>query len=301
MKHWIQASRLRTLPLAASSILMGTALVITEKHKIIHFYFILFFCLALTFALQILANWTNDLGDGLKGTDRNRIGPKRMIETEKISIASIKKAIFILSFLIIAMLVFFLYFLPISGSVFLVFVLLGVLALIAALTYTWGKKAYGYYGFGDLMVFLFFGLLGTLGTVFLYTQAIDALYVMPATAIGLLSVAVLNANNMRDAINDRKHKKYTVAIFLGEYLSKWYQFFLIFFAFLLMVFFFSVQPYQPTIYFSLLTFIPLFFSAAWIFKNQNPALIDRTLPIIAFSTFIFVLSFLFLQIIYPKI
>jgi 1,4-dihydroxy-2-naphthoate octaprenyltransferase len=301
MKHWIQASRLRTLPLAASSIFMGTALVITDRKQIVHFNMIFFFCLALTFALQILANWTNDLGDGLKGTDRDRIGPKRMIQTEKISIASIKKAIFILSFLILSTLVVFLVFLPLSGSVFLVFLLLGILALIAALSYTWGKKAYGYYGFGDLMVFLFFGLLGTLGTVFLYTQTIDFFYLMPATALGFLSVAVLNANNMRDAINDRKYKKYTVAIFLGEYLAKWYQFFLIFFAFLLMALFFYVKPYPHTIYFSLLAFIPLFFTTGWIFKNKNPALIDRTLPIIAFSTFIFVLSFLLLQIIYTKI
>jgi 1,4-dihydroxy-2-naphthoate polyprenyltransferase len=239
MKHWIQAARLRTLPLSVSGIIVGSAYA---YHQGFSDWRILVLALATTLGLQILSNFANDYGDGVKGTDANRIGEKRMVAAGIITSAQMKKAVLITAAItfVLALLLIYIAFGKENFGLSLIFILLGIGSIGAAIKYTVGKNAYGYSGFGDLFVFLFFGWVSVIGSNFLFTHFIDWKLFLPATAIGMLSVAVLNLNNMRDIENDKMAGKNTLVVKMGLKFGLWakkYQHFLISFSFIFYFFY----------------------------------------------------------------
>lgn len=227
-KSWLKAFRLRTLPLSLSGIIVGNALANYFGH--INW---LLFVLALfsVLFLQILSNLANDLGDSLKGTDNeNRVGPKRSVQSGEISKKAMKNAVIIFSILSLITL-FPLAYLGtknLSDAALYFYLFLAIACIVAAITYTIGKKAYGYLGFGDLFVFLFFGTVSVCGIYGLIAKEWSPFTLLPATAIGLLSTAVLNLNNMRDYENDKTAKKRTLVVKIGFQNAKIYHGILLF-------------------------------------------------------------------------
>ncbi|ESU22574.1 1,4-dihydroxy-2-naphthoate octaprenyltransferase [Flavobacterium enshiense DK69] len=224
MKKWIQAARLRTLPLSVSGIIVGSAYAYFQGFEN---SLIIVFALLTTLGFQVLSNFANDYGDGVKGTDNeNRVGPQRAIQSGAISVDQMKKAIIITAVLslISAVTLIYISFGKENFGYSLLFFFLGIASIIAAIKYTVGKGAYGYSGFGDVFVFIFFGLVSVLGSNFLFTKQFDWILVLPAVAVGLLSVAVLNLNNMRDIENDRNSGKNTIVVKMGLQTAKYYHY-----------------------------------------------------------------------------
>lgn len=226
MKHWLQAFRLRTLPLAVSSIVVGTALANAHMLAAYHVHAhigVLFWSLLTAILLQILSNLANDLGDHQHGTDnKDRVGPKRTVQSGAISPAQMKRAMIICGILAF-----------VSGCALvtavlgltlqmLFFLLLGLAAIGAAVKYTFGNNPYGYAGLGDISVFLFFGIVGVCGSYYLHTRAFHPAVMLPAIAFGLLSTGVLNVNNMRDIHNDAASGKRTLVVRMGSSNAKVY-------------------------------------------------------------------------------
>lgn len=291
LKAWISAARLRTLPLSISGALVGSAYAFH-----LGFFNTPIFSLIIltTLSYQILSNFANDYGDGIKGTDNeSRIGPKRALQSGAISPSQMRTAVAI-NALISAILSIALI-LVVFGLKQLftaaVFVCLGGLSIYAAITYTVGKSAYGYNALGDLMVFLFFGFLSVLGTFFLFTKHIDPWLFLPASSVGLLSTAVLNLNNMRDLESDQKSKKNTLAGYLGPNNSKVYHFSIVLLAIIFMLVFVLVMPFSNTVFFSCLAFIPLLFHLKSVYYIGNPKEYDPHLKTVALSTFTLALLF----------
>jgi 1,4-dihydroxy-2-naphthoate octaprenyltransferase len=231
-KAWISAFRLRTLPLSFSNIILGTALAI-RQYDINYLTFSLI--LITTLLLQIISNLANDYGDAKKGTDNdNRVGPERAVQSGNISLNQMKTGIIVSS--ILALLSgFFLLYTAFKGQFdlsFVLFFIIGLLAIVAAIKYTVGKKAYGYSGMGDLFVFIFFGLVGVLGTYFLLTKSFELILILPAITMGGFSTAVLNLNNMRDIKNDAEVGKNTLVVKIGAERAKQYHYALFFWSYL---------------------------------------------------------------------
>ena len=223
MNRWIEAARPRTLPLAIASILLGNFLAYAAGK-----FSFLTAALAIitTLLLQILSNFANDLGDSKNGVDnKNRKVALRAVQTGKISPSEMKNAVIIaasLSFISgISLLYFALQYA--NPQTITAFVGLGILAILAAIAYTVGKKPYGYMGLGDLSVFLFFGWVGTFGTYYLQTEILNYYILIPASGCGFLSVAVLNLNNLRDLENDRKTGKNSIPVRIGKTYGFYYQ------------------------------------------------------------------------------
>lgn len=223
---WFDAARPKTLPLALVSILTGSSLAFSMGN---FSPVVALLALVTAILLQILSNLANDYGDAVKGTDNEaRLGPMRAIQSGAVSLKEMRQAIGInVVFTILSGLLLILYALDSVQSI-LIFIGLGILAMLAAIAYTVGNKPYGYVGLGDLSVFIFFGLLGVYGTYFLHTGVIDSRLLLPSVGCGLFAVAVLNVNNMRDIENDQECGKRTVAVRLGPELAKKYHFSLIF-------------------------------------------------------------------------
>ena len=241
-----------------------------------------------TLGLQILSNFANDYGDGMKGTDNeDRIGPKRAIQSGVISPQAMKRAIIITSVLtlISAMLLIYYAFRYTNLSYSLFYLVLGILAIASAIRYTVGDTAYGYRGFGDAFVFVFFGLVSTLGVNFLYSKQLNFDLFLPATAIGFLSVGVLNLNNMRDEASDRKSNKNTIVVKIGAAKAKKYHYFLIVSAMILVLVFALINDFRIDQYLFLLAYIPLTKHLITVHKNQEPKLLDPELKKLALSTF----------------
>lgn len=223
MNRWIEAARPRTLPLAISSILLGNFLAYAAGK-----FSFLTASLAIltTLLLQILSNFANDLGDSKNGVDnKNRKVALRAVQTGKISASEMKNAVIIaasLSFISgIGLLYFALQYA--KPQTIVTFVGLGLLAIVAAIAYTVGKKPYGYMGLGDISVFLFFGWVGTFGTYYLQTEVLNYYILIPASGCGFLSVAVLNLNNLRDLENDKKTGKLSIPVRIGKLYGFYYQ------------------------------------------------------------------------------
>ena len=223
MNRWIEAARPRTLPLAIASILLGNFLAYAAGK-----FSFLTAALAIltTLLLQILSNFANDLGDSKNGVDnKNRKVALRAVQTGKISPSEMKNAVILtasLSFISgISLLYFALQYA--KPQTIIAFVMLGLLAILAAIAYTVGKKPYGYIGLGDLSVFLFFGWVGTFGTYYLQTEILNYYILIPASGCGFLSVAVLNLNNLRDVENDRKTGKNSIPVRIGKIYGFYYQ------------------------------------------------------------------------------
>jgi 1,4-dihydroxy-2-naphthoate polyprenyltransferase len=294
MKHWIEAARLRTLPLSVSGIIVGSMYALANPTEDILtptevFNWRLFlFAILTTLGLQILSNFANDYGDGVKGTDNeDRVGPKRAIQSGVISAQAMKKAIIITSILtlISAIILIYLAFRNTNLGYSLFYLGLGILAIASAIRYTVGNSAYGYKGLGDVFVFVFFGLVSTLGVNFLYSKQLDLILILPATAIGLLSVAVLNLNNMRDEASDKKSGKNTIVVKIGAANAKKYHYFLIIGAMVLILLFAFLSDFHFDQYLFLLAYIPLTKHLITVYKNKDARALDPELKKVALSTF----------------
>lgn len=294
MKHWIEAARLRTLPLSVSGIIVGSMYALAHPTDNVLtptevFNWRLFgFAILTTLGLQILSNFANDYGDGIKGTDnQDRVGPKRAIQTGVISPESMKRAIIFTSVLTLISAIILIYyaFRNTNLGYSLFYLVLGILAIASAIRYTVGNSAYGYRGFGDVFVFVFFGLVSTLGVNFLYSKQLDLVLILPATAIGFLSVAVLNLNNMRDEASDRKSGKNTLVVKMGAANAKIYHYFLIVAAMVLILVFALLSDFHFDQYLFLIAYIPLTKHLVNVYKNQDTRALDPELKKVALSTF----------------
>jgi len=289
MKNWIQAARLRTLPLSLSGIIVGSAYA---YHQGFYDYRILGLALLTTLGLQILSNYANDYGDGIKGTDVNRIGEKRMVAAGLITANQMKKAVIITASitLVLALSLICVSFGKENFALSMIFILLGIGSIGAAIKYTVGSNAYGYNGLGDLFVFIFFGLVSVLGSNFLYTKMLDWKLILPAAAIGLLSVAVLNLNNMRDIENDRIAGKRTLVVKMGLKKAKNYHYFLIISAILLLIIFEIVLNLHGIVGILCIT---IFTDHLLFVKRTNiPKNYDSQLKIVALGTFLISIIFM---------
>lgn len=220
IKAWLETARPKTLPLALAIILTGSALAYWQGK---FSWAITFLCLLTATLLQVVSNFANDYGDHQKGSDTaERIGPLRGIQQGKINAKQLRNgliALIVASFISGASLIAMAYQ---SVQDLMVFALLGILAIVAAITYTVGKKPYGYLGLGDISVFLFFGLLAVCGTYYLQTHQLSGAIFLPAAACGFLSTAVLNINNLRDIEQDRKAGKNTLVVRIGAHNGRVY-------------------------------------------------------------------------------
>lgn len=291
VKSWIKAARLRTLPLAMSGILMGAALSYFDggfQPKIT--------VLAIVTALfiQIFSNFANDYGDSQKGTDnQHRVGPKRTVQSGEISPKEMKVGMAALILLSLAAGIW----LVAEGTkgldrtTFLLFLVFGIVALIAAYRYTAGSNPYGYAGFGDVAVFLFFGLLPVVGTYFLNTHQINPGIFLPAVSIGLFSTGVLNLNNMRDIENDRNSGKKTVVVRMGSAKSIYYHTGLIAFGWLTALLF-VILHFQSAYQTIFILTSPLFVNdLIKINLIQEPRQLDPFLKKLSIATLLFTLLF----------
>ncbi|AWG22387.1 1,4-dihydroxy-2-naphthoate octaprenyltransferase [Flavobacterium faecale] len=295
MKHWIEAARLRTLPLSVSGIIVGSMYALahptaTELTPSEVFDWKIFgFAMLTTLGLQVLSNFANDYGDGVKGTDNeDRVGPKRAIQSGAISAPAMKRGIIITAGLTLLSAILLIYYAFGQSNLIysLFFLVLGILAIVSAIRYTVGNTAYGYRGYGDLFVFIFFGLVSTLGVNFLFSKELDAFLFLPAIAIGLLSVGVLNLNNMRDEASDRKSNKNTIVVKIGAAKAKKYHYFLIVTAMVLVVLFAVLEKFNFDQYIFVLAYVPLIKHLSTVYKNQNPKELDPELKKVALSTFV---------------
>ena len=295
MKHWIQAARLRTLPLSLSGIIMGAFIARWRLSENGGTWDWRIFALALlvTLLYQILSNFANDYGDGVKGTDKNRIGEaeQRAVASGKITAIQMRNAVILLSILSFAATVALLYvaFYPSNIREFWIFIGLGVACILAAIGYTVGKKPYGYLGLGDVFVFIFFGLVSVCGSYFLFTKTFDYDILIPASAIGMLSMAVLNLNNMRDIVNDELSGKKTFALRLGFKKAMIYEIVLLQLPILLMLAFLMYNGFQEKgLYYPFIVMIlifPFMKLRRTIIKIQEPKLLDPFLKQVGMLTF----------------
>lgn len=286
LKPWLSAARLRTLPLSVSGIIIGSCFAYYNG-----FFNPLIFTLAIitTISLQILSNLANDYGDGVKGTDNeHRVGPVRAIQSGAISPEKMFDAIKV-NILITIVSALFLIYTAFGHSYFLYTLLFFVLAaasIIAAMNYTVGNNAYGYRGLGDVFVLIFFGFVSVVGCYFLYAKQLDHLVVLPALALGLLSVGVLNLNNMRDIETDEVSNKMTLAVKLGKRRAKKYHFFLIISAMMVLLIFAIL--YYTSIYnlLFLISFVPLTIHIKKIINAKAPKDYDSQLKVLALTAFL---------------
>lgn len=286
-KAWFEAARLRTLPLSVSGILVGSFYAFSQQKETYN-WAILGFALLTTLGLQILSNFANDYGDGVKGTDNeNRIGPKRAIQSGAITIKAMKQGIIITSILtlVAAIVLIYLSFGKDNFGYSLFFFFLGLASITAAIKYTVGGSAYGYRGLGDVFVFVFFGLVSVIGCYFLFAKQIDSLIILPAITIGLLSVAVLNLNNMRDQASDALSGKNTLVVKMGPQKAKIYHYSIIITALFLTLLFAILYGFKPLQYLFLIAYVPFIMHLKTVAKNTVPRDLDPELKKVALGTF----------------
>ena len=296
MIDWIKAARLRTLPLSISGIIMGSFIArwkLLEQGKTWD-WTIFALALLVTLLYQVLSNYANDYGDGVKGTDKNRIGEaeQRAVASGKISASQMRNAVILFAILSLVATFYLLYkaFFPNFINEFYTFIGLGVACILAAIGYTVGKKPYGYLGLGDIMVFIFFGLVSVCGSYFLFTKSFDWDILLPASAIGLLSAAVLNLNNMRDIENDEKSGKKTLALRLGFKNAMIYEMIILVLPPILVLMYMMINhlqeqgKYYAFIFF--VTIFPLMSLRRKIMAVKEPKELDPFLKQVAMITFV---------------
>ncbi|MDB4438673.1 1,4-dihydroxy-2-naphthoate polyprenyltransferase [bacterium] len=289
MKKWIVAMRLRTLPLALASIGMGVFLAVSKDKFDLT---ISIMCFLTTLSLQILSNLANDYGDSVHGADHaQRQGPQRAVQAGEITSGQMKTAIKIAVVISLALGIALLFVSKIPIQVFISFLALGVLSIVAAILYTNGKLPYGYIGLGDISVYLFFGILGVLGTFYLQTKYIDWTMLLPATSCGLLTVGVLNINNIRDIDSDIEAGKRSIPVMLGKYKSRIYHLLLLTIAMVTALVYISLHFVGIKHYIFLFS-LPLFIlNAVRVYKRYDPQTLDPLLKQLALSTVLFVALF----------
>lgn len=219
---WLAGARLRTLPLAVAPVLLGACMPLAYRSTQGHFSLLLtLLALAVAVLLQVGVNFANDYSDGIRGTDANRVGPMRLVGSGAVAPAAVKRAAFACFGLAavagLAMIAIDLA-AGITGALWLI--LVGVVAILAAWFYTGGKKPYGYAGLGDLAVFVFFGLVATVGTSYVQLGYLDQTSVILGAAAGFFACAVLMVNNLRDRVNDQAVGKKTLSVRVGARWSK---------------------------------------------------------------------------------
>lgn len=286
MKHWIEAARVRTLPLSVSGILIGCFYAMAQST---FNWNIVLFALTTTLGLQILSNFANDYGDGVKGTDNaDRIGPRRAIQSGVISPGQMKRAMIITSVLTMVSAIALIYFSFKEKYLLysLAFLFLGFLAVASAIRYTVGNTAYGYRGYGDFFVLVFFGYVSTLGIYFMFMKEIDPKLILPATAVGFLSVGVLNLNNMRDEASDKKSGKNTIVVKIGGAAAKKYHYFLVVSAMAMVVVFSILAGFTIGQYIYLIAYVPMVAHLVRVYRNKEPRALDPELKKLAISTFL---------------
>ena len=266
---WFTTARPRTLPLALASIIIGSALAYWAGKFDLLTTLLAFIT---TILLQVLSNFANDYGDHVKGSDTaERIGPLRAIQHGAITGVQLKQAVIllsILSFLSGALLTVYAYE---SIQDLIVFLALGAISIVAAITYTVGKKAYGYLGLGDLFVLIFFGFVAVIGVFYLQAHEIKSQIFLPALGCGLLSVAVLNINNLRDIEQDRKAGKNTLIVRIGSANGRKYHVALLVVAMLSYLVFALTELHHWYNYLFLLATPLLAKHALFVYRHQNPA------------------------------
>ncbi len=287
LKPWLSAFRLRTLPLSISGIVVGSCFAAYNG-----FFnpFIFILALLVTLALQILSNLANDYGDGVKGTDNEtRVGPMRAIQSGEITphqmLGGLK--INVLIIIVLTMLLIFIAFGHGYLLYTLLFLILGGVSVYAAMKYTMGDSAYGYRGLGDVYVFVFFGLLSVIGSYFLYAKQLDHLVILPSIVVGLLSVGVLNLNNMRDIESDKLSNKMTLSVKLGKQKSKVYHLIVVITAMVLGIVFAVLYYTSLWNFIFLIAYIPLIIHINKIAKAKVSSDFDSQLKVLALSTFLF--------------
>ncbi|WP_118790954.1 1,4-dihydroxy-2-naphthoate octaprenyltransferase [Haemophilus haemolyticus] len=271
LKMWWETARPKTLPLALASIFTGSALGYWANPQGFN-GLVMALCLLTTILLQVLSNFANDYGDHQKGSDtEERIGPLRGIQKGAISAKELKCGLILMvvaSFLSGSFLIGIAYE---NLSDLFAFAGLGILAIVAAITYTVGVKPYGYMGLGDISVLVFFGLLGVGGTYYLQTHSIDSHIILPAIGSGLLASAVLNINNLRDIEQDAKAGKNTLAVRLGAYKGRVYHCILLSVAALCYLAFAVATAISWTNYLFVLAMPLLAKHAIFVYRSQQPS------------------------------
>lgn len=290
IKIFIAAARLRTLPLSISGIIVGTGLATS-----IGFFDWKIFVLALltTIGFQVLSNFANDYGDGVKGSDKDRVGEQRLVGSGVVSAKQMKQAVIITAVLTLIAAISLIYFSfgKENFTYSILFFVLGILAIVAAIKYTVGKSAYGYSGLGDVFVFIFFGIVSVVGSCFLYTKEIEWTTFFPAITVGMLSVGVLNLNNMRDRENDAKVGKNTLVVKIGDEYAKYYHYCLLTCA-ILFGFLYAIMKVKHIVNLLFLaSFIPVILHLIRVYRNKDPKELDPELKKLALSTFLFAILF----------
>lgn len=291
MNPWLEAIRLRTLPLALSSIGMGSFLAATLGQ---FNWQVFVLCALTTVFLQILSNLANDYGDSVHGADSaHREGPQRAVQAGKISGKAMKTAIIMVTGLSLLTGLYLLYVAigPNNTQNLTFFLLLGILAIVAAITYTAGMRPYGYAGLGDISVLIFFGWVGVLGTFYLHTGFVEWDYVLPATSCGLFATAVLNVNNIRDIESDRKANKRSIPVRIGRQHARRYHWMLLGTGFVCALAFVLIN-FQSFYQLLFIVVLPLLVrNGQAVMRLERPAELDPYLRQMAVTTLLFVLTF----------
>lgn len=291
IKIWLQGFRLRTLPLALSSTTLGSLLALSKKQFSLPVFI---FASLTTLFLQILSNLANDYGDAKNGKDdHTRLGPTRITHTGMVSFKQIKTMIWVFIFLSLVSGSLLIYFGTRHAETWAIiaFFIVGISAIYAAIKYTIGKNPYGYLGFGDIFVFIYFGIVGVAGTYYMHTQEFMPSILLPASAIGLLSAGVLNLNNLRDIVSDANTGKKTLAVRLGIRRAKIYHGTLLVFSVLASIAYTVINytSYYQLVY---LVTLPLFYiNIRTVVENTVPVELNTELKKLAMSTFLFALTF----------
>jgi 1,4-dihydroxy-2-naphthoate polyprenyltransferase len=291
LKIWLKAFRLRTLPLALANAVMGSFLALFNGG----FRWIIFILTILTITfLQILSNLANDYGDAVSGADKpDRVGPTRVTATGMVTKKEMKKMVinFIILSVISGSFLILIGLRHVALSKTLIYFGLGLAAIIAAIKYTVGKNPYGYKGFGDIFVFLFFGLVGVIGTYYLHTNWFDKIVIVPAAVIGLMSTAVLNINNLRDIQPDTESGKNTLPVQYGFEFARKYHLLLIGSAWLLSISYTVIHFFSLWQFLFLIT-LPLFIlNCKKVYYHKDSSELNNELRNLALATFLFALTF----------
>jgi 1,4-dihydroxy-2-naphthoate octaprenyltransferase len=291
IRIWIKAFRLRTLPLALSSAILGSFLAYAQGT---FQWKILLLATTTTLFLQILSNLANDYGDAVHGIDSvHRLGPSRVTQSGLVTKKQMRImiALFVTLSLVSGSLLIFTGLHHIGWRTILIFFLLGVSAIFAAIKYTVGKNPYGYIGFGDIFVFIYFGIVGVAGTYYLHVNTFDPWILLPASAIGMLSSGVLNLNNMRDIENDARSGKRTLVVYIGKQAAKIYHLVLISLSIIFSLVYTFVH-FSSFYQFLFILTCPLFIlNVIVVMKNTEPGELNRELKKLALSTFAFSVTF----------
>ncbi|MGA0559921.1 1,4-dihydroxy-2-naphthoate polyprenyltransferase [Larkinella sp. VNQ87] len=289
MKSWLAAARPRTLPLALASIILGSFLASSAGQ---FSWKIAILASLTTIFLQILSNFANDYGDAVSGKDTaERVGPRRAVATGMITKEAMLRGIIVTAVLALISGIWLLVesLQNASAQVFWIFLGLGFLCIGAAIAYTNGKRPYGYSGFGDIAVLLFFGWVGVLGTYFLHTLSFDPLLLLPATSVGLLATGVLNINNIRDIETDAKTGKYSIPVRLGRARAIRYHWLLLVGSMICAVVYTLLLGAAGLSWLYVLAF-PLFvLNGRAVANHQKPGELNPRLGQLALSTLLFVL------------